>query len=280
MKKSTTASMLLAMILVMAVPHESKAITIDDIRSVARNTSIIPPEIRGWVTTITDLFYSNNSQNAAISPGLLNSVLTQFGISGGSNGLNLGGSSGGNQPLSTSNLMDFAGLSQLSNIGLPKNSNATAGNTDSLLSALTVNFAAATANGSKTQVEESAKAMGQTASSVAAVINTDEIDPQSSLEMLRKMGQELQANGQMIQSSAAVQVAQAKIDANRYNLEAANLQQKSYKDLQEKRYIDKAALAHEKVMQGAYHRYTSSDPDATPTNGAIPTIASSSVFGQ
>lgn len=276
MKKLITASTLLSILLVIAAPIKSKAITIDDIRSVAKNTNILPPEVRQIVSVVTDLFY-NNSQNATISPALLNNVMNQFGIGGGSNGLTLGGSSnGGNQPLNTSNLMDFAGLSQLNKIGLAKSSDGTAGNTDSLLSALTANFSAATANASKTQVEESSKIMGETASSVSAVINTEEIDPQSSLEMLRKMGQELQANGQMIQSSAAVQVAQAKIDANRYNLEAANVQQQSYKDFQEKRYIENASFAQERLTKGLLHR---SFVSTTPANVATPTLASSSIFG-
>jgi hypothetical protein len=276
MKKSITAATTLAIILTIAAPIKTEAITIDDISTVARKTNILPPEIREIVSVVTGLFYNNNSQNSTISPALLNNVMTSFGIGGG-NGLTLGSASKGNQPLSISNLMDFAGLSQLDKVGLPKSADGlTTGNTDSLLNALTANYSAATASASKTQIEESSKIMAETASSVSAVINTAEIDPQSSLEMLRKMGQELQANGQMLQSSAAVQVAQAKIDANRYNLEAANVQQQSYKDFQEKRYIENASLAKARLQQGLLDR---SFGTATPENIATPTIASSSIFG-
>lgn len=275
MKNPITISTILAMMLIMAVPKESKAITIDDIRSVAKNTNILPPEVREIVSVVTGLFY-NSSQNSAISPALMNNVMHQFGISGGSNGLTLGSSSGGTQPLSISNLMDFAGLSSLDKVGLPKSSDGlTAGNTDSLLTALTTNYSAATASGSKLQIDESSKAMAETASSVSAVINTNEIDPQSSLEMLRKMGQELQANGQMIQSSAAVQVAQAKIDANRYNLEAANMQQQSYKDFQEKRYIDNASAVKARLQERLLDRFFGAA--TTPTTPTV--IASSPLFG-
>jgi hypothetical protein len=278
MNKSITIPTIVAMLLVIATPTGSKAITINDISSIARNTNILPPEVNQIIGVVTSLF--NSPQNSTISPALLNNVMTSFGVSGG-NGLTLGGSSNGNQPLSISNLMDFAGLSQLDKVGLPKNSDGlTAGNTDSLISALTANYSAASASASKTQVDDSAKVVAQTASSVSAVINTDEIDPQSSLEMLRKMGQELQANGQMLQSSAAVQVAQAKIDANRYNLEAANVQQQSYKDFQEKRYIENASFANARLQQRMLDRsFGSANPTATPVTTATPTIASSSIFG-
>jgi hypothetical protein len=275
MKKSITISTILAMMLIMAAPEQSKAITVDDIRSVAKNTNILPPEVRAIVATVTDLFY-NSAQNSAISPALMTNVMHQFGVNGG-NGLTLGGASSGNQPLSISNLMDFAGLSSLDKVGLPKSSDGTTGNTDSLLSALTANYSAATASASKFQVDESSKAMAATASSVSSVINTDEIDPQSSLEMLRKMGQELQANGQMIQSSTAVQVAQAKIDANRYNLEAANMQQQSYRDFLEKRYIENASTVKARLQGRLLDRYLGA---ATPTIPTTPTvIASSPLFG-
>jgi hypothetical protein len=273
MKKSITISTVLAMILIMSVPKQSQAITIADIRSVAKNTTILPPEVSALLATVTDLFY-NSPQNTAISPALMTNVMHQFGVNGGS-GLTLGGTSG-NQPLSISNLMDFAGLSSLDKVGLPKSSDGTAGNTDSLLSVLTTNYSAATASASKYQVDQSAKAMAETASSVSAVINTDEIDPQSSLEMLRKMGQELQANGQMIQSSTAVQVAQAKIDANRYNLESANMQQQSYKDFQDKRYIDNASAVKARLQERLIDR---SFGAATPATVTTTTLASSSLFG-
>ncbi len=279
MNKSTTISTIVAMLLLIAIPIESKALTINDISTVAKKTDILPPELKQVATVVTSLF--NSPQNSTISPALLSNVMTSFGVSGGMNGLTLGGSSNGNQPLSVSNLMDFAGLSQLDKVGLPKNSDGlTAGNTDSLISALTANYSAASASASKTQVDDSAKVMAQTASSVSAVINTDEIDPQSSLEMLRKMGQELQANGQMLQSSAAVQVAQAKIDANRYNLEAANVQQQSYKDFQEKRYIDNASFANARLQERMLDRFFGSANSATTSpSTATPTIASSSIFG-
>lgn len=266
------------MLLLIATPTGSKAITINDISSIAKNTNILPPEVNQIIGVVTGLF--NSPQNSSISPALLNNVMTSFGVSGG-NGLTLGGSSNGNQPLSISNLMDFAGLSQLDKVGLPKNSDGlTAGNTDSLISALTANYSAASASASKTQVDDSAKVMAQTATSVSPVINTDEIDPQSSLEMLRKMGQELQANGQMLQSSAAVQVAQAKIDANRYNLEAANVQQQGYKDFQEKRYIENASFANARLQQRMLDRsFGSANPATTSPSTAAPTIASSSIFG-
>jgi hypothetical protein len=274
MNKPITISTIVAMLLIIATPTGSKAITINNISSIPKNTNILPPEVNQIIGVVTGLF--NSPQNSTISPALLNKVMTSFGVSGG-NGLTLGGSSNGNQPLSISNLMDFAGLSQLDKVGLPKSSDGlTSGNTDSLLSALIANYSAATASASKTQVDDSAKVVAHTASSVSSVINTDEIDPQSSLEMLRKMGQELQANGQMIQSSAVVQVAQAKIDANRYNLEAANVQQQSYKDFQEKRYIENASFAQEKLTKGLLHRSFASP---TPTNVVTPTLASSSIFG-
>jgi hypothetical protein len=279
MNKLITIPAIVAMLLLIATPIKSKAITINDISTVARNTDILPPEIKQIATIVTGLF--NSPQNSTISPALINNVMTSFGVSGGMNGLTLGGSSNGNQPLSISNLMDFAGLSQLDKVGLPKNSDGlTAGNTDSLLSALTANYSAASASASKTQVDDSAKVVSETASSVSTVINSDEIDPQSSLEMLRKMGQELQANGQMLQSSAAVQVAQAKIDANRYNLEAANVQQQSYKDFQEKRYIENASLASARLQERLLDRSFGSATSATTApSTATPTIASSSIFG-
>jgi hypothetical protein len=271
MNKSITISTIVAMLLVIATPMKSTAITIDDMGSAARNTKILPPEVK---QIFTGLF--NSPQNSTISPALLNNVMASFGVGGG-NGLTLGSSSNGNQPLSISNLMDFTGLSQLDKVGLPKNSDGfTSGNTDSLLSTLTTNYSAASASASKTQVGDSAKVMAETASSVSAVINTDEIDPQSSLEMLRKMGQELQANGQLLQSSAAVQVAQAKIDANRYNLEAAKVQQQSYKDFQEKRYIENASLVNARLQERLLDRSFGS---ATPSVVATSTIASSSIFG-
>jgi hypothetical protein len=272
MNKPITISTIVAMLLIIATPTRSKAITINDINSIPKNTNILPPEVNQIIGVVTGLF--NSPQNSTISPALLNKVMTSFGVSGG-NGLTLGGSSNGNQPLSISNLMDFAGLSQLDKVGLPKSSDGlTSGNTDSLLSALIANYSAATASASKTQVDDSVKVVAHTASSVSSVINTDEIDPQSSLEMLRKMGQELQANGRMLQSSAAVQVAQAKIDANRYNLEAANVQQQSYKDFQEKRYIENASLVRTRLRERLLDR---SFGAATPVTTL--TIASSPLFG-
>jgi hypothetical protein len=95
MKKSITAATTLAIILVIAIPIKTEAITIDDISTVARKTNILPPEIREIVSVVTGLFYNNNSQNSTISPALLNNVMTSFGIGGG-NGLTLGGASKGN----------------------------------------------------------------------------------------------------------------------------------------------------------------------------------------
>jgi hypothetical protein len=271
MNKSITISIIVAMLVVIATPMKSKSI------SVARNTGILASGNKQIFTSITGLF--NSPENSTISPALLNNTMTFFGVSGG-NGLTLGSTSNRNQPLSISNLMDFAGLSQLDKVGLPKNSDGlTTGNTDSLLSTLTANYSAASANASKTQVDDSAKVVAETVNSVSAVINTEEIDPQSSLEMLRKMGQELQANGQMLQSSTAVQVAQAKIDANRYNLEAANIQQQSYKDLQEKRYIENASSSSARLQERLLDRSFGSATPATPPAAVAPTVASSSVFG-
>jgi hypothetical protein len=258
MKKSTTVSTILAMIVVIAVPTESKAITIDDISSIVNSFT--------------------SPQNSSISPILVNNAMTSFGVGGSTNRLTLSSPLNGGQPLSISNLMDFTSLSQLDKIGLPKTSDGlAAGNTDSLLNALTAQYSAVTASASKNQVDASAKNVAETTSSISAVINTEEIDPGSSLEMLRKMGKELQANGQMLQSTAAVQVAQAKIDANRYNLEAANVQQQNFKDFQEKRYIDNAAFAkarlQEMLLKGSFG-------DETTPAAATPTItATSPLFG-
>ena len=290
MKRSTTtttsilailvaiATPILAISISIATPIESKAITTNDIGVIAKKTEILPPELRGIVAVVSDVFYGNNAQNPTISSSLLKNVMTSFGA-GGSSGLTLGGSSSGNQPLSISNLMDFAGLSQLDKIGIPKSIDGlTIGNTDSLLRTLTADYSAATASNSKIQVDESAKNMAEVANSISPVINTEEIDPESSLEMLRKMGQELQANGKMLQSSSAVQLAQTKIDANRYSLDAANAQQQNYRDFKEERYIDNAALVKARLQKRLLDRAFGTG-SAPSENVATSTIANSSVFG-